>query len=135
MKKSIPVSLEDSIKFNKWSQKWIVNGIGYPANKYKLIIKDISPEDILSKEIKSLRNGDLLKKKLTTYFNNLERLRYLSGDDKLLKIKSINKSKKIIKGYLNQLKQDANFNIKKLENAISLNYLGKYVSFTKVVVF
>ena len=89
-------------------------------------------------ELKALITIDLLKKKLIRYFNGLDTLRdyrlHDETDKAILKERTIKRAKKTICKYLKQLRQDANFNIKRLESGIALNYLGEYASCKRVVV-
>ena len=97
------------------------------------VIEQATPELSLHKELQQLTNIDRLKKKLITYFNNIEKLKYLSGDDRIIKQRSINKSNKTIKKYFKELRQDTNFKIERVENTLKLCYSGKYVNAVKVV--
>ena len=85
-----------------------VNGDTYYNPKYYQIIK---PSDTVKQELKQLITTDRLSKKLNTYFRNLDRLRYLSGDGRIIKQKHIIKAKSIIQRYLSTLKADPNFEI------------------------
>ena len=108
-----------------------INGDTYYNPKYYQIIR---PSDTVKQELKQLTNTDKLKKKLVTYFNNLNRLRYLSADDRIIKLRHIAKAKKTIQKYLSSLRGDPNFTMSKSENAIYLIYSGDYVNCKKVVV-
>jgi hypothetical protein len=127
---TIKISLTDKLS-KDFRGFHCVNGDTYYNPQYYQIIK---PSDTVEQELKQLTNIDRLKKKLITYFNNLSRLRYLSGDNKILKERSISKAKKTIQKYLSSLREDPNFNLTKSENAIYLAYSGAYVTARKVVV-
>lgn len=110
-------------------------------NTQKEVIEKLQPQNIqpvdtsvIDTELKQLLNIDYLKKALIRHFNSLDRLRYLSDDDALLKRRRITKYKATINRYLQQLRQDTNFNLETLEKRISLCYSGKYVTARKVVV-
>jgi len=121
-----------------------VNGNTYYNPKYynfkahngtqQKIIEQAKPELSLKNELKQLTNIDRLKKKLIYYFNNREKLKYLSGDNKIIKQRHLNKSKQVIQKYLKELRQDTNFKIERWENTLKLCYEGKYVTSFKVVV-
>jgi len=130
-KQVILVSYRDSVYFNRIKRKWIINGKAYDSKKYTIRLdKTID----LKAELKALVTLDLLRKKLITHFNNLERIRYLSGDNKLLKQRQINKGKKTIRNYLTHLKADANFNLESIEKQLILWYKGTYANAKRVVV-
>jgi hypothetical protein len=86
----------------------------------------IKPSDHLKAELKAITNIDRLKKRLITHFQQLDRLKYLSGDDRIIKLRHIAKGKRIIQKYLAELRRDSNFTINKSDSSISLNYSGKY---------
>jgi hypothetical protein len=88
----------------------------------------------LKSELKQLTNTDRLSKKLNTYFRNLNRLRYLSGDDRIRKLKHITNAKRIIQSYLRTLKADPNFELVKSEKGIYLVYMGDYARTRRAVV-
>ena len=92
-----------------------------------------SPRLTLKQELQQLTNIDRLKKKLITYFNSLEKYKYLSSDDKIIKHRNLIKSKAIIKTYIKTLNQDKGFTIEKLEHQLRLCYKGNYVKCVKVV--
>jgi hypothetical protein len=133
VKQVITIGDRDSVHFNRYNRKWIVNGEAYPSDKYKISIdKNID----LKAELKALATIDLLRKKLITHFNNTKRLRYLSGNDKILKIQRISKGKQIIKKYLSELKTDTNFKIESVgKGVINLLYTGEYATCKRSVVF
>ena len=121
-----------------------INGNTYYNPKYynfkasngtqQRIIQQAKPELSLKNELKQLTNIDRLKKKLNYYFNHRDKLKYLSDDDRIIKQRNLNKSKKTIQKYLNSLRQDNNFKIERLENALKLCYEGKFVTSYRVVV-
>ena len=132
-KQIITIGDRDNVHFNRYNRKWIVNGIAYPSNKYMLSL-DRSVD--LKAELKALVTIDLLRKKLITHFNSTERLRYLDGYDRILKIRRISKGKQIIKKYLSGLKTDTNFKIESVgKGVINLLYTGEYASCKRSVVF
>lgn len=122
---------KDTISFNKYLRKWVVNGKSFDANRFYI---RINKRIDLDSELKALTTLDLLKKKLNKHFNNIERLRYLTGDDKLLKTNRILKAKVTIRKYLNILRGDTNFKLIRREADIFLGYKGRYVTAQKVVV-
>jgi hypothetical protein len=130
-KQIIAVSYKDEVYFNRYNWLWYVNGIGYDSKKY--VIRLDKTKD-LKCELKALINIDRLKKKLITHFNNIDRIRYLSGDNKLLKQRQINKGKKVIRNYLTNLKADANFTLESIEKQLILWYKGTYANAKRVVV-
>ena len=110
-------------------------------NTQKGVIEKLQPQNtqpvntsVIDTELKQLLNIDYLKKALIRHFNSIDKLRYLSDDDALLKRRRIIKYKSTILKYIRQLKADANFNIETIEKRISLCYSGKYVTARKVVV-
>lgn len=103
-----------------------------PVKKSKTLKNPMVVE--LDRELKQLISIDRLKKALTRHFSSIEQLKGLSDDDALLKRRRISKYKNTLKKYLNQLKQDTNFNLNRLDNAIKLSYSGRYVKAVKVVV-
>ena len=108
-----------------------INGNTYYNPKYYQIIK---PSDTVKQELKQLTNTDRLKKKLLTHFRNLDRLRYLTGDDRIRKLMNITKAKKTIQKYLTELRADPKFQLTKSENAIYLVYMGDYARTRRAVV-
>jgi len=104
------------------------------ANKTQLdMVKRATPRLTLKDELRQLKHIDLLKKKLTYYFKQLDKLKYLTGDDKILKQRAINKVKKHIRNYLRQLRGDTNFSLETVDRLLKLTYKGKYVTTCKVV--
>ena len=92
-------------------------------------------KDTLDSELNQLVTIGHLKKKLNTHFNNIDTLRTLTDEDKrILKTRSIAKSKKTIAKYLKTLRDDSKFNIRRVKHGIALNYLGVYCA-TKRVIF
>jgi len=130
-KQVITVSYRDEVYFNRYNWLWYVNGRGYDSRKYTIRL-DKSMD--LKAELKALVTLDLLRKKLITHFKNLERIRYLSGDNKLLKQRQINTGKKVIRNYLTHLKADANFKLESIEKQLILWYKGTYANAKRVVV-
>ncbi len=97
------------------------------------IIKKANPHLTLKSELQQLKNINLLVKKLKHYFNQLERIKSLSGDDLIIKKRQIIKSKAILKVYLAQLHQDEGFTLEKEEHQLRLVYKGSYVNAVKVI--
>jgi len=142
---TVNITMSDTVQFIRYKRVWLINNAKeYPSEQYKLRIVKSNPVKPTSKptdktqqlktELKSLRTIDLLKKKLLTHFRHLDRLRYLSGDNRIIKVKHINKGKRTIKKYITELRKDPNFVIKSNVGAISLNYVGTYANCKRMVV-
>ena len=105
------------------------------GNTKKRISKVNTNESILHSELKQLTNITRLNKKLTNHFKSIEAVKYLNGDNKILKLKRIKRNKTLIRKYLSVLKQDKQFSIERYNQSIGLIYSGKYASIKRVVVF
>ena len=88
----------------------------------------------LKSELKQLNTVRLLRNRLITHFNNLDRLRYLSGDKRVIKLMAMSKAKKTIQRYLTELKADPNFSLNKSERCLYLVYMGDYARTRRAVV-
>ena len=103
--------------------------------KPKQEVKKVTPKTVES-ELKQLTNMDRLKKKIETTNKAIETLEQAKNqgdeDKQILTTRKINKHRKTISKYLEQLKQDAQFNINKIgETCYKMAYKGQYVTATK----
>ena len=133
----INISCFDSYYLNKDKREWVINNTKtYATDKYKLRIVRHKPNN-LRHEIEIIRKADLLKKKLTTYFNGINKLRQYKTnnqkDDTIIKQRHLKKHKKTIINYINYLRQDNNFAIKRQGNQLNIIYNGQYAKCLRAV--